>query len=120
MSCETTFSLANCLELKRAWIIPDLPQLHFSIIRNDVVPFGAKTAQDLALIKTPHGWHISSGDAAQLEGRHMVTALKARSMKSSNLNIKPGETVLPRLRELKDHDLLQNNGGAAELLIKEP
>jgi hypothetical protein len=35
-------------------------------------------------------------------------------------NLKPGEYRLTRLRELKDHDLLQNNGGAAESLIKEP
>jgi hypothetical protein len=42
-------------------------RLHLSVIRNGVVIFGAKTTQDLALLKTPRGWRISGGDAAQFE-----------------------------------------------------
>jgi hypothetical protein len=42
-------------------------RLHFSVIRNGIVIFGAKTTQALALLKTPRGWRISGGDGAQLE-----------------------------------------------------
>ena len=42
-------------------------RLHFSVLRNGQVIFGAKATQDLALLKTPRGWRISGGDAAQLE-----------------------------------------------------
>lgn len=42
-------------------------RLHFSVLRNGAVIYGAKATQDLALLKTPRGWRISGGDAAQLE-----------------------------------------------------
>lgn len=42
-------------------------RLHFSVIRNGQVIFGAKATQDLAALKTSRGWRISGGDAAQLE-----------------------------------------------------
>lgn len=42
-------------------------RLHFSVLRNGQVIFGAKATQDLALLKTPRGWRISGGDVAQLE-----------------------------------------------------
>ncbi len=42
-------------------------RVHFSVIRNGQVIFGAKATQDLAALKTSRGWRISGGDAAQLE-----------------------------------------------------
>lgn len=42
-------------------------RLHFSVIRNGQVIFGAKATQDLAALKTSRGWRISGGDPAQLE-----------------------------------------------------
>ena len=42
-------------------------RLHFSVIRNGQVIFGAKAVQDVALLKTPRGWRISGGDTPQLE-----------------------------------------------------
>jgi hypothetical protein len=42
-------------------------RLHFSVLRNGQVIYGAKAIEDLALLKTPRGWRISGGDAAQLE-----------------------------------------------------
>jgi len=42
-------------------------RLHFSVVRSSVAVFGAKAAQNLALLKTPRGWRISGGDTPQLE-----------------------------------------------------
>ena len=42
-------------------------QLHFSVLRDGQAIFGARATQDVALLKTPRGWRISGGDAAQLE-----------------------------------------------------
>jgi hypothetical protein len=41
-------------------------RLHFSILRDSLVIYGAVVTQDLALVKTPRGWRISGGDAPQL------------------------------------------------------
>jgi predicted small secreted protein len=41
-------------------------QLHFSILRDSLVIYGAVVTQDLAMIKTPRGWRISGGDTPQL------------------------------------------------------
>lgn len=42
-------------------------RLHFSVIYSSQVTFGAVATQSIALLKTPRGWRISGGDAAQLE-----------------------------------------------------
>lgn len=42
-------------------------RLHFSVIRGNTAIYSAKATQNLALRKTPRGWRISGGDAAQLE-----------------------------------------------------
>ncbi|GAB4577386.1 MAG: hypothetical protein Fur0022_01170 [Anaerolineales bacterium] len=41
-------------------------RLHFSVSQGTAT-FSAKATQSLALLKTPRGWRISGGDAAQLE-----------------------------------------------------
>jgi hypothetical protein len=41
-------------------------RLHLSVIRDSIVIFGAVVNQDLALVRTPRGWHISGGDTPQL------------------------------------------------------
>jgi len=41
-------------------------RLHLSVLRGSEVLFGFVAIQDLALTKTPRGWRISGGDAAQL------------------------------------------------------
>ena len=42
-------------------------RLHFSVVRGNTAIYSAKATQNLALLKTPRGWRISGGDAAQLE-----------------------------------------------------
>lgn len=42
-------------------------RVHFSVIHGSQVTFGAVATQSIALLKTPLGWRISGGDAAQLE-----------------------------------------------------
>lgn len=41
-------------------------RLHFSVVRNGQAIFSAKATQNIALLKTPRGWRIMGGDAAQL------------------------------------------------------
>lgn len=41
-------------------------RLHFSIIRNSTVVYGAVMTQDMALLKTARGWRVSGGDQPQL------------------------------------------------------
>ena len=41
-------------------------RLHFSILRDSTVIYGAVMMQDLALVKSPRGWRISGGDTPQL------------------------------------------------------
>lgn len=42
-------------------------RLHFSVIQNGQAIFSAKATQNIALLKTPRGWRIMGGDAAQLD-----------------------------------------------------
>ena len=42
-------------------------RLHFSVIQNGQVSFGANATQNIALLRTPRGWRISGGDAPQLD-----------------------------------------------------
>jgi trehalose-6-phosphatase len=41
-------------------------RLHFSVVRGNTAIYSAKATQNLALLRTPRGWRISGGDAAQL------------------------------------------------------
>ena len=41
-------------------------RLHFSILRDSLVIYGAMMTQDLALVKTMRGWRISGGYSPQL------------------------------------------------------
>lgn len=41
-------------------------RVHFSLLRANILVYGAVVTGDLALMKTPRGWRISGGDAPQM------------------------------------------------------